>query len=78
METLVGVSLMIIGVLILIIGLIVYLLPEIRRAVVAIPENIRVLLYISLKIGDLEIIVSPILILILVIIYILLLYRGVV
>ncbi len=71
-----GLILIVLGIIILLIGLIIAYLPEIRRIYNEIPCELRPLILISVKIGSLEIMISPILIIILSILYLIFLYKA--
>ncbi|MEM4672627.1 MAG: hypothetical protein QW366_02495 [Sulfolobales archaeon] len=77
LESVLGFLLIMLGVLILLIGLLLYFSPEIRRILEIIPENIKPLIYISIKAGSIDIIISPALIILLLLIYIAIILRGV-
>ncbi|MGC9147827.1 MAG: hypothetical protein ACP5GI_00030 [Sulfolobales archaeon] len=70
-----GLLLIVLGIIILLIGLIIAYLPEIRRVYNEIPSELRPLILVSIKIGSTEIMISPLLIIVLSILYLVLLSR---
>ncbi|MGC9009957.1 MAG: hypothetical protein ACP5I7_05000 [Sulfolobales archaeon] len=70
-----GLILIVLGVIILLIGLFIAYLPEIRRIYNEIPSELKPLILVSVKIGSLEIMISPILIIVLSILYLIFLYK---
>ncbi len=72
---LIGLLLIILGVAILVIGLVIAYTPELRRLYNQIPDDFKPLILISVRIGSVDIMISPILIAVLTILYLILLYK---